>query len=75
MTLCSAAALTVIDVSQANRSQHPSLQALRRDIVGCFDDIACYLMPHPGLVATTSEHFRGQIAGTVPSASLTAARS
>ena len=50
---------------QVSRDQHPALQALRRDIINSFSDIACFLMPHPGLVATTSENFKGQLAGTV----------
>lgn len=48
---------------QTDRSQHPALQMLRQDIISCFSDIACFLLPHPGLIATTSEHFIGQLAG------------
>jgi len=50
---------------QVDRQQHPTLQALRRDIIQSFSDIACFLLPHPGLVATTSENFQGQLAGVV----------
>jgi len=50
---------------QIDREQHPALRTLRQDIVNCFSDIACFLMPHPGLAATTSEHFQGQLAGIV----------
>jgi len=55
----------VENVMQVRRGhlQHAGLQELRRDIISCFTDIGCFLLPHPGLVATTTEHFTGQIAG------------
>jgi len=36
---------------------------LRQDIISCFSDITCFLMPHPGLVATTTQNFQGKPAG------------
>ena len=55
----------VENVMQVRRGhlQHAGLQELRRNIISCFTDIGCFLLPHPGLVATTTEHFTGQIAG------------
>ena len=48
---------------QVDRQRHAGLQMLHGDIISCFSDIACFLLPHPGLLATTSEHFQGQLAG------------
>jgi len=55
--------MTAAVLVQVGREQHPALQALRRNIISCFSDIGCFLMPHPGLVATTTKNFRGQLAG------------
>uniref|UniRef100_A0A915DDZ6 GB1/RHD3-type G domain-containing protein n=1 Tax=Ditylenchus dipsaci TaxID=166011 RepID=A0A915DDZ6_9BILA len=44
-----------------NERQHPELQRLRRHIRESFDDIQCYLMPHPGLDVATSPRFMGEL--------------
>ncbi|XP_053687570.1 atlastin [Sabethes cyaneus] len=42
--------------------QHPELQSLRRHITSCFTEIACFLMPHPGLTVATNQTFDGRLA-------------
>ncbi|XP_058467288.1 atlastin [Malaya genurostris] len=42
--------------------QHPELQSLRRHITSCFTEIACFLMPHPGLTVATHQTFDGRLA-------------
>ncbi|XP_041970026.1 atlastin-like [Aricia agestis] len=44
-----------------HEGQHPELQSLRRHITGCFDQLACFLLPHPGLEVATSPHFDGSL--------------
>ncbi|XP_066994905.1 atlastin-like [Anabrus simplex] len=41
--------------------QHPELQALREHIRACFSNIACFLMPHPGLKVATNPDFNGKL--------------
>ncbi|XP_028171836.1 atlastin isoform X3 [Ostrinia furnacalis] len=41
--------------------QHPELQSLRKHIAACFSEIACFLMPHPGLKVATNPHFDGRL--------------
>ena len=48
---------------QIKASQHEELQKLRRHITACFDNISCYLMPHPGLRVATNPNFDGRLAG------------
>ncbi|XP_041970019.1 atlastin isoform X2 [Aricia agestis] len=42
--------------------QHPELQSLRKHITACFAEIACFLMPHPGLKVATNPDFDGRLA-------------
>uniref|UniRef100_A0A3Q2EEW3 Atlastin GTPase 2 n=1 Tax=Cyprinodon variegatus TaxID=28743 RepID=A0A3Q2EEW3_CYPVA len=47
--------------------QHEELQNVRRHIDSCFKNIACFLLPHPGLKVSTNPHFDGRlIAELVP---------
>ncbi|KAL4710857.1 hypothetical protein ACJJTC_012949 [Scirpophaga incertulas] len=41
--------------------QHPELQSLRKHIAACFEEVACFLMPHPGLKVATNPHFDGRL--------------
>ncbi|XP_026743061.1 atlastin-like isoform X2 [Trichoplusia ni] len=41
--------------------QHPELQSLRKHITSCFSEIACFLMPHPGIRVATSQEFDGRV--------------
>lgn len=47
---------------EVSEKQHPELQSLRRHITACFDQINCYLMPHPGLTVATNPNFDGRLA-------------
>lgn len=44
-----------------NDKQHPELQALRKHITSCFTEIACFLLPHPGLKVATNQNFDGRL--------------
>lgn len=46
--------------------QHPELQSLREDITSCFDELACFLMPHPGLNVATNPNFDGRLSDITP---------
>ncbi|XP_053613565.1 atlastin isoform X1 [Plodia interpunctella] len=46
--------------------QHPELQSLRKHITSCFAEIACFLMPHPGLRVATNPHFDGRLSDIEP---------
>ncbi|XP_055848492.1 atlastin isoform X1 [Episyrphus balteatus] len=46
--------------------QHPELQSLRRHIKSCFTEIACFLMPHPGLTVATNPNFDGRLKDITP---------
>ncbi|KAK5647670.1 hypothetical protein RI129_002562 [Pyrocoelia pectoralis] len=47
---------------QVGEFQHPELQSLRKHIKSCFTEIACFLMPHPGLKVATNPAFDGRVA-------------
>lgn len=48
---------------KVNDGQHPELQSLRKHIRSCFSEIACFLMPHPGIKVATSPTFDGRLEG------------
>ncbi|CAJ0579533.1 unnamed protein product, partial [Mesorhabditis spiculigera] len=51
---------------QVSDKQHPELQQLRTHIRACFDDIQCFLMPHPGLKVATNPNFDGKLTDIEP---------
>ncbi|KAF2897750.1 hypothetical protein ILUMI_08413 [Ignelater luminosus] len=51
---------------QVNDHQHPELQSLRKHIKSCFTEIACFLMPHPGLKVATNPAFDGRLSDIDP---------
>ncbi|KAJ8925953.1 hypothetical protein NQ315_009806 [Exocentrus adspersus] len=46
---------------EVNEHQHTELQSLRKHIRSCFMEIACFLMPHPGIKVATSPTFDGRL--------------
>lgn len=51
---------------EVSDKQHPELQSLRRHISSCFVEVACFLMPHPGLNVATNPHFDGRLEDITP---------
>lgn len=51
---------------EINDRQHPELQSLRKHITSCFSEIACFLMPHPGLVVANNPTFDGRLSDITP---------
>ncbi|KAL5008598.1 hypothetical protein ScPMuIL_014179 [Solemya velum] len=51
---------------QISNKQHPELQQIRRHIQSCFDNIGCFLLPHPGLKVATNPHFDGRLKDIEP---------
>lgn len=41
--------------------QHSELMQVRKHIKSCFNDIGCFLMPHPGLKVATNPSFDGSL--------------
>lgn len=50
---------------QVSEKQHHTLQSLRKHIRSCFSEIACFLMPHPGLKVATNPAFDGRLSGNL----------
>lgn len=46
---------------RVDENQHPELESLRRHIKSLFTEIACFLMPHPGIKVATSPTFDGRL--------------
>ncbi|XP_038634305.1 atlastin-1 isoform X1 [Scyliorhinus canicula] len=44
-----------------SENQHEELQNVRKHIYSCFTNIACFLMPHPGLKVATNPNFDGRL--------------
>lgn len=51
---------------EISSKQHHELQSLRRHITACFEQIDCYLMPHPGLSVATNPNFDGRLSEVTP---------
>lgn len=51
---------------EVSDKQHPELQSLRRHISSCFTEVACFLMPHPGLNVATNPKFDGRLQDITP---------
>lgn len=46
---------------ETTAKQHKELQQLRQHIKSTFENIKCFLMPHPGLEVAISPEFRGEL--------------
>jgi atlastin len=46
---------------ETSTKQHKELQQLRQHIKSTFENIKCFLMPHPGLEVAISPEFRGEL--------------
>jgi len=44
-----------------SEDKHEDLKEVRQHIHSCFEDISCYLMPHPGLNVATDRNFNGSL--------------
>ena len=44
--------------------QNEQLKNVREHIRNCFEDIFCFLLPHPGKEVTSSKDFDGRLAGS-----------
>ena len=46
---------------KVTEEKHEDLKEVRQHIHSCFEDISCYLMPHPGLNVATDRNFNGSL--------------
>ncbi|XP_052698788.1 atlastin-2-like isoform X1 [Crassostrea angulata] len=46
---------------QISDKQHQELKQIRQHIRSCFEEISCFLLPHPGLNVATNPHFEGKL--------------
>lgn len=51
---------------QASDEQPTELRNLRQRIKSCFEEITCFLMPHPGLKVATDPEFKGSLLDIEP---------
>jgi hypothetical protein len=51
--------------NQVIKSKNPEITDTRNFIKSCFKKIRCFLMPHPGLKASTSLKFHGKLKGCI----------
>jgi atlastin len=47
---------------QISERQHKELQQIRKQIRSCFEELSCFLLPHPGLKVATDPKFDGKLA-------------
>ncbi|XP_048486326.1 atlastin [Plutella xylostella] len=46
---------------EVHSGQHEQLQALREHIASCFEELSCFLLPHPGMRVATDPEFTGKL--------------
>ncbi|RDD47484.1 Atlastin-1 [Trichoplax sp. H2] len=46
--------------------QHEELRQLRQHIHSCYEQLNCFLMPHPGFVVSTNPNFKGRLSDIQP---------
>ena len=48
------------------KTLHVELQRVRSHIRSCFENLSCFLMPHPGLAVATNPKFKGSLNSITP---------
>eukprot|EP00118_Oscarella_pearsei_P025438 m.308180 g.308180 ORF g.308180 m.308180 type:complete len:523 (+) comp43516_c0_seq1:72-1640(+) len=48
-------------ILKIKEGQHEQLTSVREHIKECFDSLACFLMPHPGLIVAENPEFKGDL--------------
>ena len=51
---------------ELSEKQHLELQRVRTHIRSCFENLSCFLMPHPGLAVATNPNFTGALKDITP---------